>query len=142
MQDNDIVIGKESKPVIKYTDVPTFEVKLYIGLKEGYKGEHTPYEIWFCIISSYVDRVGLCVSVKKTQYIYTNGCEDGLEIGFINYPRFPSNPTTIISHAFNLAHELLLGCNQMNVTVVAPGQTTMLSNIEEIKKYEESKYAS
>jgi len=47
--------------------------------------------------------IGLCVTVQPVTFIYTGGEEFGVEIGLINYPRFPDTKENIQNKAFELA---------------------------------------
>jgi hypothetical protein len=74
-----------------------------------------------------VDRIGLCVSVTDTTFIYTNGLEVGIAVGFINYPRFPDkDPTIIKNQALELAAILKSVLGQKRISVVFPDETIML----------------
>jgi len=50
-------------------------------------------------LQEYVNKVGLCVSITKTDFMYSGGWEQGWRIGFRNYPRFPSDPMELLAHA-------------------------------------------
>ena len=80
------------------------------------------------ICQDYCDEIGLCVTVKPTEFIYTNGNEQGIEVGLINYPRFPDSNNKILYKAAKLAEKLMLEFNQYRVSIVCPNKTTMLSN--------------
>ena len=75
--------------------VPTFTATIYIGLKHHYSGDEMQIQIVEDFIQNWVNKIGMCVSVTKTHFLYSNGNEYGLIIGFINYPRFPSDEQTI-----------------------------------------------
>jgi hypothetical protein len=112
---------------MKTTTVSTFGATIYVGLREGYDGlVHTSEEA-MRVCHTYVDEVGLCVSVTETRFIYTDGREPGVAVGLINYPRFPAEPVTIRSHALALAVRLQMALGQKRVTVVFPDDTVMLS---------------
>lgn len=74
----------------------------------------------------YVDKVGLCVTVTPTMYIYTGGKEKGTIVGLINYPRFPFPPQTIRRHALAIAKILKKKFKQKRVSVEFPDTTIML----------------
>jgi hypothetical protein len=114
--------------------VPTFTASIFIGLKRGYTGKEMTVQEVEDFLQEKVDKIGLCVSITPTRYVYTNGNENGLIIGLINYPRFPSDEYKIRMCALELAGDLMLFCKQMRVCVVFPDKTIMLSNSEEIEK--------
>ena len=79
------------------------------------------------ICRSYCYEVGMCVRVIETQYVYTGGEEAGLEVAFINYPRFPSEPDAIMDKALQLAERLIVGLYQTSACVESPDSTTWIS---------------
>lgn len=80
------------------------------------------------ICREYVMR-GACVTVTPTNYIYTMGEESGVEIGLINYPRFPkANPKIdLLSQAEELGNEICTRCFQGSFTIMTPDQTYFYS---------------
>jgi len=83
------------------------------------------------ICREFCDDVGLCVTVTSTTYIYTGGEEDGVIVGLINYPRFPSKPEDIVEKAELLARKLLTGLKQQSYSIQTTDKTTLLSWREE-----------
>jgi len=71
--------------------------------------------------------VGACVTVEPVSYIYTGGEESGVRIGFINYPRFPSNSVEITNRASQLAELLMKRLCQHSYSIVGPNVTTWVS---------------
>jgi hypothetical protein len=71
--------------------------------------------------------VGACVTVEPLDYIYTGGEEAGVRIGFINYPRFPSDAATIFGRAKDLADRLMIRLCQHSYSIVGPETTTWVS---------------
>jgi hypothetical protein len=112
---------------MKLETVPTFTANLYVGLKERSSGQILDRDAALRAIQTYCDLVGLCVSVTDTQFVYTKSAEVGLIVGFINYPRFPSDPSLIKAHALALGEILLKTCKQLKVTIVMPEETIMLA---------------
>ena len=105
--------------------VTTVWAKVYVAVgPKGFRDSHK----WMEPIREYVDEVGLCVTVTKTEYVYTNGIEDGIIVGLINYPRFPSSYLKIKGHALALAKILKKKLNQKRVTVELPNETIMLGS--------------
>lgn len=74
---------------------------------------------------------GACVRVSRTSYIYTGGEEHGVEVAFINYPRFPSTEAEIMGQAMALAHMLLDGLFQQSCTIEGPTETIWISRRDE-----------
>lgn len=68
-----------------------------------------------------------CVTVEPVDDIYTGGEEAGVRIGFINYPRFPSDETYIVERATALALRLMDRLCQHSFSVVAPAETIWYS---------------
>jgi ferredoxin len=80
---------------------------------------------YFC--RGFCDRVGLCVTVTPTRYVYRDGEEAGVIVGLINYPRFPAEPRQIANTAKELALELMTELNQQSVSIQMPDETLWLS---------------
>lgn len=76
---------------------------------------------------AHCDEVGLCVTVSRATYIYTGGEQDGVVVGFINYPRFPAEPALIEAQAFELGMRLREAVGQESFSVQTPGTTTWFS---------------
>ena len=100
------------------TDAKTFWVKIYIS---------GPLDVIEQTCRKHCFEEGLCVTVEPTRFIYTGGEETGAVVGLINYPRFPSNPETIIEQARDLAFELLEATFQHSVLVMAPSTTEWIT---------------
>lgn len=108
--------------------VPTFNATIYLGFREhDSEALHSMSELRL-LIQDYVDRVGLCVSLTATEFIYSNGLESGAIIGLINYPRFPSDADTIYQRALHLAEHLRLSFGQWRVSVICGSETIMLGD--------------
>lgn len=98
--------------------VPSYWANIYVAEPRWAKAEP--------ICREYVDTVGLCVTITKTEYAYTGGKEDGVIVGLINYPRFPATPATVRKRALALAGILRKRLGQTRVSVVFPDETVML----------------
>lgn len=70
---------------------------------------------------------GACVTVAPASYIYTGGEEAGVRIGFINYPRFPSDVEAITAKAEKLADLLMHRLCQHSYSIVGPETTRWYS---------------
>lgn len=70
---------------------------------------------------------GLCVTLTPTSFIYTAGAEEGVAVGFVNYPRFPKTPDQIEARAVKVAERLMNDLCQHSALVVAPTGTTWLT---------------
>lgn len=112
------------------TTVTTFTATIYVGFKETLTGEPVQKDVAEKVIQEFVDRIGLCVTVTPTKFVYTKGNEEGLAIGFINYPRFPSESQEIKEKAIDLGIELLAACKQINISIIFPDETVMITDIE------------
>lgn len=103
-------------------DVGTYEVKIYIAgdVAEARK-----------ICRKYCYDVGLCVTLKEVDFIYTGGLEYGIEIGLLNYPRFPTHKDELLERAQILSGLLLEGLSQHSFLIVSPEKTTWFSRREQ-----------
>ncbi len=113
-------------------EVPTFTAALYIGFRTGYTDYvHSRAEA-DAVIQEYCDRVGLCVTVTETTFIYKrtamtpHGRDPGVVVGFINYPRFPSTYDQLRVHAEAIGAALKEKLEQNRVTVAYPDYTKMI----------------
>ena len=104
------------KPLIKRTK--SFPVTIYIA---------GSYNKALKIIQKYCDEVGFCVTVNHTYYIYKDGKEEGVEVGLINYPRFPSDPTTLVGKAKEIAELLRNGLDQESYSIQTQHDTIWYS---------------
>ncbi len=77
---------------------------------------------------------GLCVTVTPTCFVYTAGAEDGVAVGFVNYPRFPTTADALFSRAVLVANRLMAELCQWSALVVGPETTMWLSNRPEDTK--------
>lgn len=71
---------------------------------------------------------GMCVTVTPTTFVYTAGAEDGVAVGFVNYPRFPSGADEIVARALEIAQNLMADLCQWSALVVTPVETIWLNN--------------
>lgn len=112
----------------------TFNAIIFLGLKETHTGIVHSFEDIRFICQKYVDRIGQCVNISNTEFVYTNGTEPGVRIEFIQYPRFPLFHDEIKSQAIELATELMYKFNQLRVSIVTSSDTYMISNKELLKE--------
>ena len=112
-----------------HTVTDTFWAKIYVGFKERKTGKNVgSFNKARKICQKYADEVSYCVSIKKVEYCYCEGRERGVEIGLINYPRFPEPPSLTQLRALELAAQLKTAFKQLRVTVVMPEKTIMLGD--------------
>ncbi len=114
------------------TACPTFVATIYAGFRVGRTAKPAEHVYTMddaeAIIQKYVNENPVCVSVTPTLFLYTGGTEEGVAVGFINYPRFPTTEDAIKDKALALAELLRAGLRQMVVSVVFPHTTIMLSD--------------
>lgn len=122
---------------------PTYTAQIWVGTREQYTPEVRGLQMAREWLHEYVNRVGLCVTVTPTEYIYTgrkdvsadpNYCsqasEPGFVVGLINYPRFPVEPAQIREHALAIGKGLLQLFKQFKVSIVFPAETVMLESTD------------
>ena len=63
---------------------------------------------------------GYCVSLDKTDYVYTGGMQSGVSVTLINYPPYPQSKEQIYSRAVDLGHILMGKLYQKSFTIVGP----------------------
>lgn len=112
----------------KIKKCPTFTAKIYVGFQEGYSGNIPNFSIDICrkICQDYCNGVGLAVTIKPLEFIYTDGNEPGVEIGLINYPRYPKTESEIKIDAIKLTRLLKDTFKQKRVSIVCSDETYML----------------
>ena len=71
---------------------------------------------------------GFCVTVTKTEFIYTGGRERGFIVGILNYPRFPSTPCALLKKAEALAFILIKELYQHSALIETPLETIWISS--------------
>ena len=76
---------------------------------------------------------GHCVTVKPAKFIYTGGEEFGVEIGLLNYPRYPETAQNLVVRAKELAIDILKATYQRTALVVGTQFTTLISYEEQDK---------
>lgn len=69
---------------------------------------------------------GLCVTLSPTCFVFTHGAEDGVAVGFVNYPRFPKPPGEVWDRAVRVATMLRDGMGQRTALVVGASRTLWL----------------
>ena len=108
--------------------VKTFEIKIYVGLREQYNDFIHSIDAVRNICDNYVNIQKDCVTITPTEFRYVNGWEPGVIIGLINYPRFLRSEMEIIVNAHILAKQLMEGLCQFRVSIVHPRTTWLLEN--------------
>jgi hypothetical protein len=109
-----------------YVDYKSFNVQIWVGLREWHTDIIHTIDDVRSICDKYVNEIGDCVTITPTEYRYVYGHEPGVIVGYINYPRFPRSEEEITNRALNLAERLRKGLNQEKVSVTTPDKTYML----------------
>lgn len=104
------------KPLVKVEK--SFPITIHIGGKYSQAQK---------ILQKYCNEVGFCVTMNTVHYIYKDGIEFGIQVGLINYPRFPSDPATLTTKAIEIAELLRVGLNQESFSVETPVETIWYS---------------
>ena len=106
---------------MKHITTNTYTIKLCLA---------GPIEVAKQVIREYCLKVGLCVTITPTTYIYTGGEETGYDVGFVNYPRFPADYEKLEDTARELMHLLLDATFQHSALMITPKQTEWISKRE------------
>lgn len=104
--------------ITERTTCESFSAKIYIA---------GPVEIAKQILRREALVEGLCVTIESTLYLYSGGEEQGYVVGFINYPRFPKEPSEILNRAEHIANILLNETYQQSYTIVTPVESIFVS---------------
>ena len=117
-----------------------YEAKIWLGLREGYTSNYyKESEVW-AIVGKWCTEKKQCVTISPTKFIYVQtdetgaGMEEGVVIGFINYPRYPLSQAEIRNRARELGELLMKTFKQYRVSITfypsMPGGVMMLENEE------------
>lgn len=114
---------------IKMKILKSYNVQIWVGLKQMYndKKTHTIDDVRI-ICDKYVNEIKDCVTITPTEFRYVNGNENGVIVGYIQYPRFKRTEAEIRKRAIELANTLMIELNQYKVTVTTPKKSYMLEN--------------
>jgi len=106
----------------------TFTATIYCGFKPGYDGmeDYESMSLAEVVCQEYCNKYGAGFTIEPTKFIYTNGRENGVKIGLINYPRFPKRPIEIKNIAIQIAAELKEVFKQHRVSIVCSDETIMI----------------
>jgi hypothetical protein len=109
---------------MKITEVPYYEVRLYIGSREGYHGEQFGQRDLMRAVRQFQEGYSqdnlVSVRYSKCTYQVGNWDEEGWEIAAINYPRFPKSTNYLNEWFMNLAKFLCKNLHQNRITVCTP----------------------
>ena len=105
------------------------------------KSQTINFKIWMAgdyhlakeFLRTYCDR-GFCVSIQKTDYIYTFGEECGFCVSIINYPRFQRSLSELEASAKDIANGLCFRLHQGSYTIEGPSETVFFSRRKVDKK--------
>ena len=109
--------------------VETFTATVAVGTKHTATDMIQLTDNAIAWLQEYVDKVGLCVTVTRTEYIYSKGREPGLLIGLINYPRFPASKEDIKNHAMVIAESLKEKLRQKRVSIICSDETITIGEL-------------
>lgn len=104
----------------------SFNVQIWVGLREGYTNTVHDLDDVRTICDKYINEIGDCITITPTEFRYVGGDEQGVIVGYINYPRFPHSEEEITTRALRLAELLRDGLGQERVSVTAPDKTYMI----------------
>ena len=106
----------------------SFNIQIWVGLRIGYTDTAHSIDDVRDICDKWVNEVKDCVTITPTEFRYVDGHEEGVIVGYINYPRFPRTKMAILDRAIALGWNLKRGLGQTRVSVVTPQKTYMLEN--------------
>jgi hypothetical protein len=116
----------------------SYNTQIWVGLREAYTDKiHTIGDVEE-IVDKFVNQVKDCVTITPTDFRYVDGHEPGVIVGWINYPRFPRDPSEITERALELGKTLMYKLGQLRVSITTPEDTYMIESVELGEpKYEE-----
>lgn len=75
------------------------------------------------LCQQFCDKIGWCVTVTPTTYVYRDGNEPGIAVGIINYAKYPQHPAQLWDRAEHLAEYLVAGLFQHSCSIQGPNET-------------------
>lgn len=107
---------------MKVAESNNYEVKLYLGSKEGYHGRSFDRDTLCQEITNFQGRQPredlVSLRIVPCLYVVEDWQEEGWEISCINYPRFPKKSADLDKFMRGLAEHLLYRLKQNRITVV------------------------
>lgn len=70
---------------------------------------------------------GLCITIEPTKYIFAGGSEDGVRVGFVQYPPFPEEENKLLERAVTLGRDIAEAGHQWSYLVVTPKENLFFS---------------
>ena len=114
--------------------VDNYESKIWLGLRAGYTHKFFNKGDVLSTLKKWCNEKKQCISITDTEFIYIDGWEPGLIIGFINYPRFPLSQAELRNRTIELGELLMKKFKQYRISLTfypsVPGGTMMLENEE------------
>lgn len=72
---------------------------------------------------------GACYQIAPVDYVYSGGCEQGMTIRSIHYPRFVDNgPEKLLENLMNLSYDLAAKLGQKSYTIETSERTYYFDN--------------
>lgn len=105
-----------------------YEVKIWLGHRAHYTSSYTSTAEVFKTIREWCTERKQAVTVTHTKFIYVDGEEPGTIVGFINYPRYPTDKEEILNRALELGETLRKKFNQYRVSVTTPETSYLLED--------------
>jgi hypothetical protein len=108
----------------------TYEVKLYLGSREGYHGkEYTEDELVESIGAFQSEHSEFTpVRITKTRFVDRNYNETGWELAAICYPRQPRTKAQLLRFMSDLAGHLLEDLKQSRISMMTEEYTTLFES--------------
>jgi len=106
----------------------TYNVQIWVGLRKQYSDVIYNIDHVREICKRFVNDKKDCVTITPTEFVYVDGGEPGVIVGFIHYPRFERTEIEIKNRALELAEILMTSLDQYRVTVTTPDYSIMLEN--------------
>lgn len=73
---------------------------------------------------------GLCVTIENIKYIFGGGSEEGVRVGFIQYPPFPESEKIIYEKAVLLGKNIAIESSQFSFSIVSNKTITFYSRVK------------
>ena len=123
---------------IKKTTIKAFKAVIHLGLEYHYDKRPIDKNQVIAYIQQYQDqlieqkKIYLSCSITKSLIVLSGQKEEHLQIGFINYPKFPLSHKVLKTEIEKLARSLMDEFQQNRLVIEYLDQTLMLEKSDEI----------
>lgn len=114
---------------MKTTETDNYDIKLYIGSREGHDGKPFPRKMLECAVREYLmSKDVFSIRITKCLYMVKEWQESGWEIACVNNPSHPKSLKQLENFMLGMGEFLLDHLKQKRILVVGYWKTYALEN--------------